>query len=155
MLPTPDQSNRASIVFSCFPIRLKVLCSVADVGAVLRETARVLKPGGRLLFVEHTVAQVGSTAHWLCGCHGHLLGLATDKLCRCPPPCLQGQPLLWLAQHALNPLQQLLADNCHLTRDPISMIETVFGAGNVQAQRFSVDGASLIAPHVAGLARRT
>jgi hypothetical protein len=71
------------------------------------------------------------------------------------PLVLQGQPLLWLAQHALNPLQQLLADNCHLMRDPISMIETVFGAGNVQAQRFSVDGASLIAPHVAGLARRT
>lgn len=68
---------------------------------------------------------------------------------------MQAQPLLWLGQRALNPLQRALADNCHLTRDPLPAIEAhpAF-AGGVQASRFSVDGASLIAPHVAGLARR-
>lgn len=86
---------------------------------------------------------------------GRASGLTTDPL---PtrhrnPSFVQGQPLLWLAQHALNPLQQMLADNCHLTRDPLPMIESVF-QGGVHARRFSVDGASLIAPHVAGLARR-
>ncbi|CAL8470160.1 g9702 [Coccomyxa elongata] len=33
-----------------------VLCSVADVGAAVRELHRVLRPGGKLLFLEHVVA---------------------------------------------------------------------------------------------------
>jgi hypothetical protein len=66
---------------------------------------------------------------------------------------MQGQPLLWVAQHVLNPLQKLVADNCHLTRDPLPLIHSTF-AGSLDAVQFSVDGASLIAPHVAGIARR-
>jgi len=44
-----------------------VLCSVAEVEPVLAEVARVLKPGGSLLFIEHTSAhlQVGCPV-WLC-----------------------------------------------------------------------------------------
>lgn len=38
------------------PCHVQVLCSVPDVGQVLSEAARVLKPGGRLLFIEHTTA---------------------------------------------------------------------------------------------------
>lgn len=39
-----------------------VLCSVADLGAVLGQVHRVLKPGGRFVFLEHTAAPAGT---WL------------------------------------------------------------------------------------------
>lgn len=66
------------------------------------------------------------------------------------------RPLLWLGQRLLEPLQRALADNCHLTRDPLPLIEAVPEfRGGVAADRFDVDGVSLIAPHVAGIARRS
>ncbi|MBY0373376.1 MAG: class I SAM-dependent methyltransferase [Bryobacteraceae bacterium] len=37
-----------------------VLCSVRDQSAVLGEVRRVLKPGGRFLFIEHVAAELGS-----------------------------------------------------------------------------------------------
>lgn len=37
-----------------------VLCSVADVAAALEEVRRVLKPGGRYLFIEHVAAAAGT-----------------------------------------------------------------------------------------------
>lgn len=40
-----------------------VLCTVPDQGAALDEIRRVLRPGGRLLFIEHVRAE-GSTARW-------------------------------------------------------------------------------------------
>jgi SAM-dependent methyltransferase len=39
-----------------------VLCSVTDVGAVLKEIERVLKPGGTYRFIEHVAAPPGT---WL------------------------------------------------------------------------------------------
>jgi ubiquinone/menaquinone biosynthesis C-methylase UbiE len=41
-----------------------VLCTVPDPAASLEEAARVLKPGGRLLFVEHVRAEDPSLARW-------------------------------------------------------------------------------------------
>jgi ubiquinone/menaquinone biosynthesis C-methylase UbiE len=37
-----------------------VLCSVRDVAASLREARRVLRPGGKLLLIEHVAAPAGT-----------------------------------------------------------------------------------------------
>jgi ubiquinone/menaquinone biosynthesis C-methylase UbiE len=52
-LPVPDNSMDAVI-------STQVLCSVADPPKVMREIQRVLKPGGRFLFVEHVAAAPGT-----------------------------------------------------------------------------------------------
>jgi ubiquinone/menaquinone biosynthesis C-methylase UbiE len=54
-LPLPDRSVDAVI-------STLVLCSVSDVDAVLGEVRRVLRPGGRFVFVEHVGAPPGT---WL------------------------------------------------------------------------------------------
>jgi ubiquinone/menaquinone biosynthesis C-methylase UbiE len=41
-----------------------VLCTVPDPDAALAEAARVLKPGGKLLFVEHVRSQQPGIARW-------------------------------------------------------------------------------------------
>ena len=53
-LPMPDASFDAVV-------STLVLCSVQDVHVALAEILRVLRPGGRLLFVEHVAAHRQST----------------------------------------------------------------------------------------------
>lgn len=65
----------------------------------------------------------------------------------------QGRTFLQLQQRVLDPLQQWLADGCHLTRDPLPAIGGA-GFASVEALHLEVEGMGLIAPHVAGVARQ-
>jgi ubiquinone/menaquinone biosynthesis C-methylase UbiE len=56
-LPFPD----ASFDFAVFTL---VLCTVDDPDASLAEAARVLRPGGRMLFLEHVVSDDTKLARW-------------------------------------------------------------------------------------------
>jgi len=99
-----------------------VLCSVPDVLGPLAEAARVLRPGGRFLYIEHVLA----------------------------PP---SDRVLQVQQRLLDPLQQLAADRCHLTRDTGAVIQGCGHFSRVDAMApFVVPGAGLIGPHAAGIA---
>jgi ubiquinone/menaquinone biosynthesis C-methylase UbiE len=56
-LPFPDDS------FDTAAFTL-VLCTVPDPAAALAEAARILKPGGRLLFLEHVRSEDEGLARW-------------------------------------------------------------------------------------------
>ena len=56
-----------------------VLCTVGDPGATLREIARVLRPGGQLLFVEH----VRATSRVLAACQDYLFRPWRAFACGC------------------------------------------------------------------------
>lgn len=47
-----------------------VLCTVPDASAALEEAARVLRPGGKLLFVEHVRSEDTGLARWQDRLHG-------------------------------------------------------------------------------------
>jgi SAM-dependent methyltransferase len=53
-LPAEDSSMDAVV-------STLVLCSVPDPGATLQEILRVLKPGGRFVFIEHVAAEKGTS----------------------------------------------------------------------------------------------
>ena len=69
-----------------FVVSPLVLCSVDDPEAALQEVLRVLKPGGRFIFVEHVAAPHGTTTRkwqrrlrgfWRCICDGCTLDRET------------------------------------------------------------------------------
>lgn len=55
----PFDAGRFDTVVTTF-----TLCSIPEVGRALGEMRRVLKPGGRYLFIEHGRADADSTARW-------------------------------------------------------------------------------------------
>lgn len=72
-LPYPD--GHFDTVVACL-----VLCTIPDPGAAAREMRRVLAPEGRLLVLEHVLADTATTQRWqhrldplwhrlACGCH--------------------------------------------------------------------------------------
>jgi ubiquinone/menaquinone biosynthesis C-methylase UbiE len=60
---TADQLPFPAAMFDTAVVTL-VLCSVPDQQAALRELARVLKPNGRLLFLEHVRSDDPTLAKW-------------------------------------------------------------------------------------------
>lgn len=80
----------------------------------------MLKPGGRLYFLEHVAAETT-------------------------------EPLLRAAQNILTPVQELLADGCHLNRNPLQFMASA-GFASIESRSFKVPGMGIIAPHVSGIA---
>ena len=85
-LPLADQSVDTVVA-------TLVLCTVDDPQAALREIARVLRPGGELLFVEHVRAQSARLARWqdrlsgpwrrfACGCRCNRATVDLMRACR-------------------------------------------------------------------------
>ena len=72
-------------------------------------------------------------------------------------------PILTMAQQLADPLQQVLAEGCHLRRDPGDEILEAFGHANVQSERFVLSASSsdnllpphfLLSPHLIGVATK-
>ena len=64
-----------------------VLCTVADPAGALREIARVLRPGGRLIFIEHVRADDPGLAKWQDRLHP--LWVRFGHGCHCNRPTLE------------------------------------------------------------------
>jgi ubiquinone/menaquinone biosynthesis C-methylase UbiE len=73
-LPFEDQSID-------FAVSTLVLCTVDDPAASLREIHRLLKPGGKLLFIEHVRADSARLARWQDRLHG--LNVRMGHGCHC------------------------------------------------------------------------
>jgi hypothetical protein len=55
-------------------------------------------------------------------------------------------------QNLLDPVQQLVADGCHLSRNTLGLIEAA-GFTSLDVKSMRVKGLSLISPHILGTAR--
>ena len=65
-----------------------VLCSVRDPERTLDEVARVLRPGGRLLFLEHVRSDDPRLARWQDRLHGPWFAFGHGCNCNRPTPAL-------------------------------------------------------------------
>ena len=78
------------------------LCTIPDALAALGEMRRVLRPEGRVHFLEHGLAPDGDVRRW---------------------------------QRRIEPIQKRLAGGCHLTREPVALLEQA-GFAIVEVEEF-------------------
>jgi len=103
-----------------------VLCSVQTQQGVLREIQRILRPGGTLGYIEHVAVEPED-----------------------------GRPFFEWQQTTLDPLQQLVAHNCHLHRSTVNSIANVFGDNNmIEYDRFYVDKMWPVCCQASGVIRK-
>jgi SAM-dependent methyltransferase len=106
------------------------LCSVDDLELAVKEMYRLIRPsGGTFGYLEHVAVNPDEPYRWL-----------------------------ELQQKALDPLQQLLVDNCHLHRYTEQTIEQAFaepGATQVFHERFLVDNMWPVTCQCCGVYQRT
>jgi len=108
------------------------LCSVEDPEAAVREMRRLLRPsGGTFGYVEHVAVDMSDQSH----------------------------RFLELQQQLLDPLQQRLADNCHLHRSTENTIASVMGVASdgarlIQQERFYVDSMWPVSCQSCGVVQR-
>ena len=130
--PLPFADGHFDAVVCCL-----TLCSVDDPVVAVGEIQRLLRPdGGTLGFVEHVAVKDGDDED--SSRHGFLA---------------------W-QQTVLDPLQQRLADNCHLHRSTENTIGSVFGvergtARVLQHERFYVDAMWPVSCQSCGVVQRT
>ena len=122
---------------------------------VCAEIYRVLKPSGLYLFVEHVAAP---------GSQGSRMGsdVTTNNLntlmpyvidCLVLSVCAADGSLLRFVQGAFDPLQQFVADGCHLTRKTGENIRGV-GFSSLSLASVRLSTAYIISPHVYGVASK-
>lgn len=92
-LPLPDASVDTAVV-------TYALCTIPEPGDALREIRRILKPGGRLLFIEHEQSTAPRRSRWqdrLNGAWGHIAGGC--HLNRRPLPLIEDAGFVIGARH--------------------------------------------------------
>jgi ubiquinone/menaquinone biosynthesis C-methylase UbiE len=95
-----------------------VLCTIPDPAGALAEAARVLKPGGRFLFLEHVRAESPRLARWQDRLHGPWYYFGAG--CNC------NRPTLHTIEASL--LQVETAEHAEMPKAPPIVRPMIFGA---------------------------
>ncbi|WZZ68476.1 hypothetical protein YC2023_079846 [Brassica napus] len=125
-----------------------VLCTVSDVTQTLNEIKRVLRPGGSFIFLEHVAAE-GTLSMYIYKERERCIKLHENLNYF----VVADGSLFRRLQKLLDPLQQILADGCHLTRNTRECILEAGFSGGAEIETVSMYSFPWITrPHIYGVA---